>query len=131
MSRFAKATSVLVLLALLSVNGAGLLLAYSEASLAQGESCTRPCCHLSKSGPGYASSCCALRCGDDVSETGSEPARERSTFGQPQLLSAAMSFAVVPAAPHSSSKASRSKRGDRPLLDGQPDLNIKHSILLV
>lgn len=126
-----KTTSVLLLLALVSINGAGLLFAFAEASFAQGQECTRTCCHLSKTGNGYATSCCALRCGKEVSETGSEPARERSTFGQPQLLSTAAPFAVVPSALRSGAISSRSQRGDRPLLDGQPDLNIRHSVLLV
>jgi len=129
--RLTKATTVLLLLALLSLNGAGLLFAYTEVNLAQGRECKRTCCHLSKSGNGYASACCAVRCGEDVSETGSEPARERLTFGQTELLGTATPFALLPPAPHSPSKASRSKRGDRPLVDGQPDLNIQHSVLLV
>ena len=129
--RSIKATGVLLLLALVSINGAGLLFAYTEATLAQGQECTRTCCHLSKTGDGYASACCALRCGKDVSETGSEPARERSTLGQPQVLSTAAPFAVMPPIPHSGAIDSRSNRGDKPLLDGQPDLNIKHSVLLV
>jgi hypothetical protein len=113
------------------VNGAGLLLAFTEANLAGDQNCKRSCCHLSKAGPGYASSCCALRCGEDVSETGSEPARERSTFGQPDLLNAATTLVVVPPSLFSNANRSLVRSGDRPLLDGQPDLNIQHSVLLV
>jgi hypothetical protein len=64
-------------MALFSLNGAGILLAYSESGLAAGEHCSRPCCDLGKMGAELASSCCQLRCHEDVPENGSEPAREQ------------------------------------------------------
>jgi hypothetical protein len=64
-------------MALFSLNGAGILLAYSESSLAAGERCSRPCCDLGKMGAEFASSCCQIRCHEDVPESSSEPAREQ------------------------------------------------------
>lgn len=77
MDRFVKAVALLTLMALLSLNGAGILLAYSESGLAAGERCGRPCCDLGKMGAEFASSCCQIRCHEDVPGSGSEPAREQ------------------------------------------------------
>ncbi len=77
MDRFVKAVATLTLIALFSLNGADILLAYSELRLGAGERCNGPCCHLGKMGAEFASSCCRLRCHEDVPESGSEPAREQ------------------------------------------------------
>lgn len=130
--RIGKALAGVVLLALLSTNGAGLLLAYAESDLSVGEQCQRTCCRLSRTGSGYAASCCAVRCGKDVSETGSEPARERSSLAEPPLVPAsppASDVALDPGAHGHRRNLDRSQ--SHLLVDGQPDLNVQHSVFLV
>jgi len=77
MNRLFKAAAILTLMALFSLNGAGILFAYSESGLTTGERCSRSCCDLGKMGAESASPCCQLRCHEDVPERGSEPAREQ------------------------------------------------------
>ena len=82
MKRIVKGVAIVTLMALFSLNGAGILLAYSEFDLAAGERCSRSCCDLGKMGAEFASSCCRLRCQKDVPESRSEPAREQICLKQ-------------------------------------------------
>jgi hypothetical protein len=128
----AQHVAALLLLVLVGSNGAGLVLAYAEAALASGERCERACCRLSRSGPGYAASCCAVRCGKDVNETGSEPARERSSLAKPLLTTATLPASDRLIDTGTQGHRRNWDRSDSQLLsDSQPDLNVQHSVFLV
>jgi hypothetical protein len=117
-------------MALFSLNGAGILLAYSESGLAAGEHCSRPCCDLGKMGAEFASSCCQLRCHEDVPENGSEPAREQIHLKKTVTQSAVLesSSSLLPAA--EISRPSLERNFLRPA-DDHVALHVKLSVFLV
>lgn len=122
--------ALVTLLALLSLNGVGILFAYSESGLAAGERCSRSCCDLGKRGVQFASSCCQLRCREDVPRNGAEPAREQICLKQTPAQSAALkSFSsLVPAPEISSPTLERLSLGPA---ENQVPLHVKHSAILV
>jgi hypothetical protein len=125
-----KLVAVLTLSQLSLVYGGGVILAYQEQLSGPGSRCARPCCRLAKAGSTYASACCAVRCGEDAGERGSEPARKRISLDLSPAPAVVRSTSVNVA--DSVSKRRLPSSGDsRPLDDGQPDLNVKHSVFLV
>ena len=130
MNRLFKTAAILTLLALFSLNGAGILLAYFESGLTTGERCSRSCCDLGKMGADFASSCCRLRCQEDVPESSSEPAREQICLKKTVTQSAVLK---------SLSSLAPSAEISRPTLEhislqpaeNQVALHVKHSVFLV
>ncbi len=130
MDRLVKVVATMTLVALFSLNGADILLAYSESGLAAGERCSRSCCDLGKMGTGFASSCCRLRCHEDVPETGSEPAREqiclKKTVTQSAVLKSLSSLLLT----FEISRPAFQDVSLRPV-ENQVALHVKHSVFLV
>ena len=129
-SRFSRLLAFATLVALVGLNGEGFLLAYSEADLVEGERCSQSCCNLGKAGAAYASSCCRLRCHEDTGETNSEPAREQISLKkagtQATLLQKLSTPLVITGISRTSLQWDFQSRDD-----GQVDLHIKNSVLLV
>jgi hypothetical protein len=117
-------------MALFSLNGAGILLAYSESDLATGERCSRACCDLGKMGAEFASSCCQLRCHEDVPESSSEPAREQICLKKIVTQSALLKglSSLVPSA--EISRPTLQHLSLQPV-ENQVALHVKHSVFLV
>ena len=130
MFSFKRFIAVTTLGALVGLNGGGILLAYSEAGLAEGESCSRSCCNLGKAGVAYASSCCRLRCHEDTGESNSEPAREQISLKKADtrgvLLRTLSNLLLVTHTGRLSSDQDNHVPDD-----GHPDLHVKHSVFLV
>ena len=130
MNRLFKVVATSTLIALFSLNGADILLAYSESGLASGEQCSRSCCALGKMGAEFASSCCRLRCQEDVPESSSEPAREQICLKKTVTQSAVLesSSSLLPAA--EISRPSLERNFLRPA-DDHVALHVKLSVFLV
>ena len=129
-SWFVKSIALLTLLALSSLNGGGILLAYSEAGLPVGERCSQSCCNLGKAGAAYASSCCRLRCHEDTSETNSEPAREQISLKKADTRGVLLRTFSNPLLVTHTGRLSLDQDNHVPG-DGRVDLYIKNSVLLV
>lgn len=130
MYRTVKPAAVVTLFALFSLNGVGVLFAYSESVLPKDERCSRSCCDLGKMGAAFASSCCQLRCQEDVPQSRSEPAREQICLKQIATQSAVLT---------SFSDLLLSADLTGPTVDSLPlqpaeirvPLHLKHSVILV
>ena len=125
-----RSLAVAVLLALVGLNGGGILPAYSEAGLAEGKTCSRPCCNLGKAGAVYASSCCRLRCHEDTGESNSEPAREQILLKKADTRGVLVGTLSNPLLITHTCRLSLDQDNHFPD-DGQPDLHVKHSVFLV
>ena len=122
--------AVATLVALVGLNGGGILLAYSEAGLGEGESCGRSCCNLGKAGAVYASACCQLRCHEDTGESNSEPAREQILLEKADTRGVFLRTLSNPLLITHTCRLSLDRDNHFPD-DGQPDLHVKHSVFLV
>ena len=130
MFSYKRFIAVTTLVALVGLNGGGILLAYSEAGLGEGERCGRSCCNLGKAGAAYASSCCRLRCHDDTGESTSEPAREQISLKKADTRGVLLSTLSNPLLVTHRGRLSLDQDNRVPD-DGQPDLHVKHSVFLV
>ena len=122
--------AVTTLVALVGLNGGGILLAYSEAGLPNEARCSRSCCNLGKAGAAYASSCCRLRCHEDTSETNSEPAREQISLKKADTRGVLLRTLSNPLLVTHTGRLSPDQDNHVPD-DGHPDLHVKHSVFLV
>jgi hypothetical protein len=126
-----KLAATLTLSQVCPLYGSPLLLAYQEQALAPESSCPRSCCHLAKTGSSsYASACCAVRCKEPQGDRGSEPARTRLALGALQALPVAAASAG-PLTDGLSDRRPPSETDCHPSADGQPGLNVRHSVFLV
>ena len=130
MFSFKRFIAVATLVALVGLNGGGILLAYSEAALAEGERCGRSCCNLGKAGAAYASSCCRLRCHEDTEESNSEPAREQISLKKADTRGVFLRTLSNPLLVTHTGRLSLDQDNHVPD-DGQPDLYVKHSVFLI
>ena len=119
-----------LLISLVALSGGGVVLAYSEAGLAEGERCSRSCCNLGKAGTAYASSCCRLRCHEDTRESNSEPAREQISLKKADTRGVLPRTLSNPLLITHTGRLSPDQDNHVPD-DGQPDLHVKHSVFLV
>ena len=130
MFSYKRFIAVTTLVALVGLNGGGILLAYSEAGLGEGERCGRSCCNLGKAGAAYASSCCQLRCHEETSETNSEPAREPISLKKADTQGTLLQKVSTPLLITGISRISLQRDVPFPG-NGRVDLHIKNSVLLV
>ena len=130
MFSFKRFIAVATLVALVGLNGGGILLAYSEAGLPNEARCSQPCCNLGKAGAAYASSCCRLRCHEDTSESNSEPAREPISLKKADTRGVLLRTLSNPLLVTHTGRLSPDQDNHVPD-DGHPDLHVKHSVFLV
>jgi len=128
----AKFIALAVLITLFSLNAAGLSVAYHTADFAQGvsERCSRACCDLGSMGVQLASSCCRLRCQDDVPERTSEPAREQIRPKKLITPGVVLKCFISVASTAETSRPTLQHFSLRPV-ENQVALHVKHSVFLV
>ena len=130
MFSFTRLIAIATLISVALLNGGGVLLAYSEAGLAEGERCSRSCCNLGKIGAAYASSCCRLRCHDDTRESNSEPAREQILLKKADTRGVLLRTLSNPLLITHTFRLSPDQDNHFPD-DGRPDLHVIHSVFLI
>ncbi len=130
MFSFKRFIAVATLVALVGLNGGGILLAYSEAGLPNEARCSQSCCNLGKAGAAYASSCCRLRCHEDTGESNSEPAREQISLKKADTRGVLLRTLSNPLLVTHTGRLSPDHDNYVPD-DGHPDLHVKHSVFLV
>ena len=130
MFSFKRFIAVATLVALVGLNGGGILLAYSEAGLPNEARCSQSCCNLGKAGAAYASSCCRLRCHEDTGESNSEPAREQISLKKADTRGVLLRTLSNPLLVTHTGRLSPDQDNYVPD-DGHPDLHVKHSVFLV
>ncbi len=130
MFSFKRFIAVTTLVALVGLNGGGILLAYSEAGLPSEVRCSSSCCNLGKAGAAFASSCCRLCCHEDTSETNSEPAREQIPLKKADTRGVLLRALSNPLLVTHTGRLSPDQDNQVPD-NGHPDLHVKHSVFLV